>query len=259
MIGRCEQDASPKPFCYSQIFLIKKINSYLRLVGRHVLSEGGCCHGLTLYWQQKMSERKEQHFYDLIKKMVESPEEKLKEWQDDAGIQELIKEMRYAQYPDIYDAKIRQVDVDLIMKTDPELFFRDWISLESFVKLIEQYAVNRPCITVANFESMHTIGIYCRDDSYYLYDSNGETGVAVQYDIVAEAAYEMANSLFFSFGVKFIQWTNKLGVIFTNPVPFTSFVNKDSSSVSKNSCSFFKSGKPAETMLSKTESMAYRI
>lgn len=107
---------------YRQGVLIDKINRYLAVMGRKpLLTAGGYCHGLAVLWLQKMAEYREDWFYNVIKKIVDYPEDKLAELDKDADVLKFISKMEYAQNCDeITKHRIRQIDVDKVLELKHE-------------------------------------------------------------------------------------------------------------------------------------------
>lgn len=206
---------------YDQSRLIRKVNLYFTLFKRPLWNPRGYCHGLTILWQQKMTDRLEKEYYATNKKIIQCPRVMLADLEDDVSVQKFIAQTEYAQNPEKYSAEstVRQIDVDRIQGTQSELFFKDWISLGSFIQLLEKHAKAMPAITVANFLSHHTMGIYFRDNQYHVFDSNYESGQAKIFDTPLQAATEAIDCTYHQFGLKPQQWMTDLALIFTKPMP----------------------------------------
>src|SRR5579872_5478261 len=62
---------------YCQTILLSKINYYLSMEQEEKISEEGYCHGLVLFWLAMMSWGIENLFFEMIKIIVECPDEQL--------------------------------------------------------------------------------------------------------------------------------------------------------------------------------------
>lgn len=215
---------------YDQSRLIRKVNLYFTLFKRPLWSTKGYCHGLTILWHQKMTDRKEVQHYAVNKKIIQCHRTKLVEFEDDIDVQKLIAQAEYAQNPEQYSVgkTVRQIDVDSILGTLPELLFSEWISLKSFADLLDKHAKARPAVTVANFLSHHTVGIHFRDNQYHVFDTNYESGEAKIFNTSLEAVKEVINCTYHQFGLKPAQWMKDLNLIFTSPLPSIIYPRKKS-------------------------------
>jgi len=206
---------------YNQNRLINKVNQYLAGKEHLQWNKNGYCHGLVVLWQQKMADYQEQQYYSIIKKIIHTHADNLEVLNDDIGVQKFIAQVEYAQNPDIYSfgKEIRQIDVDIILESDREYYKKSWFSIHSFAKLLDEQAKTRVSVTISSDASWHTIGIYFRDDKYYLFDPNYETGEAKEFDTAISAATEMMRCLYNSFKLTPPQWTQDLNIMMLNPMP----------------------------------------
>ncbi len=160
---------------FSQNAVVDKLNQYLKTRKRDLVLEYGYCHGLTLLWLYKMSSGKEAWFYDLIKKivLVSSPKDFNKL---EIDIEKFLAHIEWLQNSSIYTPDIQQPDLDKLFETDAKTAFSAVFTPRQMEDVIEQIA--RPEKMICLSSPNHTIGLFLRDNNYYLYDSNYETGEA---------------------------------------------------------------------------------
>src|SRR5690349_21148096 len=104
---------------YNQSIIIAKINAYLKLKKRSLTLDQGYCHGLTLLWLYKMSEQKVKWYYDLVKRIVETPNDALLDIEID--IEKFIAHIEWLQKPEKYAPSIRQMDIDKTAEIPKEI------------------------------------------------------------------------------------------------------------------------------------------
>lgn len=179
----------------SQVPLIEKINLYHSAkTGKALIVSGGLCHGLALLWMMKMAERQEEWFYDLKKKIICFPEDRLKELIKTTASQKLfqsdfdkfINHIQWAQHSRAY-TNVDQTDIEKIMDVPTKVYekknFSHCKQLQNHIKTIlatSQFAL------IAGIGSHygqtaevgHTIAICYRNNQYYVYDSNYKEGRA---------------------------------------------------------------------------------
>lgn len=202
---------------YDQTPLIEKVNLYLKKYHQPLWNPAGMCHGLTIVWQRHMGDGTEQDFYALKRKIIHYPKYKIDEMHEDAEIQEFIKQVQTAQDPQKYSTTlVRQIDVDKILQTSPQLYFRDWISIRSFAEILRKYSVSYSSITASSWDSFHSMGIYFRDYQFHVFDPNYKSGEAKKFHTALEAGREMTECLYISFGKNCPQWISNMCVMMNN-------------------------------------------
>lgn len=204
---------------YRQGVLLGKINQFLAVMKRKpLLSVGGHCHGLAVLWMQKMAEYREDWFYGVIKKIVDCPADKLAELDNDVDVLKFIAKIEYAQNCDeITMHRIRQIDIDKVLELKHEHYRYDYFSVKSLAKYIQTLSGECPAFMLGATESKHDVAIYCRDNQYYLFDANFDSGEAVKFNIATEATHEMSKCLFNDFEIPCAQWMT-LRVVAVSPV-----------------------------------------
>ena len=160
---------------YSQLALLKKINLYLTAMKRSPWPFVGHCHGLTSVWQQKMADYQEESFYSIIKKIIDYPVSRLAELDDDIDVQKFLAQIEYAQnssrYP--YGDVIQQKDVQLIMESSEWHRREAYFSQRGISDLLTAVVRDRTSVIIkGGWRIIHSIGLFYRDDHYYLFDAN---------------------------------------------------------------------------------------
>jgi hypothetical protein len=203
---------TPSEHCvndFSQDKLIDKINVYLTQQGRRLMSHG-YCHGLTLLWLKRMAAGREQEFYTTIKNMIACPNEQL------ADMAHVIEKMRrsidkkqqprryyrYARY------QIDQFNIDAILKSERQLSLDGEYTQSSLETMLNTFCWNddmfciSSCYDQKDSEDNHTIGIYKRNQVFYLYDANNQSGVAGFYYSTEVVANEIFRLLYNNFNLE---------------------------------------------------------
>lgn len=200
---------------YSQFYLLRRINTYLRQFGRTQLSERGYCHGLVLVWLQKMSEGTEnESFYAPIKKIINTPFVNIKSLEDDIAVQKFIAQIEYAQRSYVYTG-LAQKYVAEIMEAKEKLYRKEYFSTKKFSELMDETLQDRHGMAVTAFtDYTHTQGIFLRNGVYHLLDSNYEEGEAHCFDTSMKTSTEMLKRFHEPFNIPQPQWvTLELSVI----------------------------------------------
>ncbi|VVC75278.1 hypothetical protein AQUSIP_05660 [Aquicella siphonis] len=259
MIGRNndEEDSStvvlPPPANFSQNRLLAQINNYLKAFGRKPWDTKGYCHGLALVWLQKMADYREEEYYAVIKKIINQPLEKIRELDEDIDVQKFIAQIEFAQnslhYG--YGQLIRQKDVDKILDAPTELYMNTYFSTKFLSKTLGERAKAYPAITVSsNNRYSHTIGIFYRDDKYYVFDANYRAGRAREYYVPMSAALEASRCLYDRLGVKCWQWRHEeVAMVHPVPSPVTSIAKRSA----VNTMTLFPPARVADESVTKAE------
>lgn len=226
MIGRIDEQESstivlPPPANFSQNRLLAQVNNYQKALGRKPWDTKGYCHGLAIVWLQKMADYREEEFYAVIKKIINQPLDQIRELDDDVDVQKFLAQIEFAQnslrYG--YGKLIRQRDVDKILDAPTELFMSTYFSTKLLADKLKERAAAYKAITVSsNNQYSHTIGIFYRDNKYFVFDSNYRTGRAREYSLPLSAALESSRCLYDRLGLKPWQWRHE-EVAMVNPVP----------------------------------------
>lgn len=180
------------PKCQQELIL-SKLNYYIKHKKRkHILEPGGYCHGLTLLWLYKMSEGKEKWFYDITNKIIRCKLKNLDQIEID--IEKFLAHIEWLQNPNKYVKNIQQLDIDKLTDT-----YRDYSISYSFTaetlksNLNKLISSNRmTCISGPN----HTIGVFRRNNKFYIYDPNSITGLPQSTNKLNELQSEIISALF---------------------------------------------------------------
>ncbi len=180
---------------YHQTAIIFKINAYLKLKKRQLILDPGYCHGLTLLWLYKMSERKEQWYYDLVKRIVDAPKDSVEAIEMD--IEKFIAHIEWLQKPEKYASNIRQMDIDKTIEVPKEIPVSSVFEVSQLDAVLELVIQAEKMVCISGPE--HSIGVYRRGATYHIYNPNYETGVAKIVSSIAELRAELIKCLFIDF------------------------------------------------------------
>lgn len=219
----------PKIQGYDQAELLPKINKYLELMKRPLMSTKGYCHGLTLLWLYKMSEKEEDWFYRIIKQIIDYPLNKFREIED---IDKFLIFIEWAQNTSRYAVKeanciwYREVDKVLqIEKIYPRRKLTNRVRNYTPTQLSQFFRKNLAddvMITLVSKESpdMHTVGIFIRDFQYYFYDANDCSGRAerISLENFDELFALIRNSLYTTFNIEVSEHEIPLELIVTRVI-----------------------------------------
>lgn len=195
---------------YNQSILIAKINAYLRLKKRPLILDQGYCHGLTLLWLYKMAEKKEKWYYDLVKRIVDTPNDKLEDIEID--IEKFIAHIEWLQKPEKYIPSIRQMDIDKTAEVPKEIPVSSVLESSQLDALLDLVIQPEKMVCISGPD--HSIGVYRYGSNYHIYNPNYDTGVAKIVVSIGALRQELIKCLFTDFkysGVKLPVTINVLG------------------------------------------------
>lgn len=189
---------------YSQAALIQKINAYRLQTQQALYTEPGFCHGLTLLWLKRKAKGQEKKLFDLIKKIINTPDNQLMNIAEE--IETLFTKINQKQNPRCYpkkypckDITYRQIDI-ILQKTEKQTIFDASYTKKTLVELIEKNTKkgNMFCVTTG-FEILsegipgkHTIGMFVDERGVTIFDPNYSQGEEKSF-VKADAA---ANEIF---------------------------------------------------------------
>jgi len=154
---------------YNQHLIIEKLNQYLKLNNRSLSLKLGYCHGITLLWLYKMSSRQEDWFYKTIDEIINcNSKEDFDAIQID--VEKFIAHIEWLQNSDKYVTGINQLDIEKLIELPNEFAFSCLFSQMNLDILLEKIIVNNKLICISG--PNHTIGIFKKDDSIYIFDPN---------------------------------------------------------------------------------------
>ncbi len=160
---------------FNQNALIKKLNVYLKSKNRKSISEEGYCHGLTLLWLQRMSEHDENNFYEFIKEFILCNESDFTFLE--TCIERFLSHIEWLQNSTEYLSDINQFDVDKLLEFPKKMSFSAVFNYRDLTQILELTVLPEKMICISDQD--HTIGIFCRNNEYHLYDANYLSGKAV--------------------------------------------------------------------------------
>lgn len=208
---RSNEKLLPPSPSFRQCYLIEKINQYLGLFKRDLLDADGHCHGLTLLWMQKMAERREQWFYDMVQRIVTATDEQLYLFDDDVDVQKFIAKIEFAQYPLKYTEKLAEPEVTSYYNVNKILELSGQIvkdghytqkTLRVLCRKIAQYG--NAAVLWGGSDRVdpndHTIGIFYRNRIFYLYNANNQSGKAEAFGRAGDLVSRIVWHLYTDFG-----------------------------------------------------------
>lgn len=155
----------------------------------------GYCHGLTLLWLYKMSEKKIKWYYDLVQKIVDTPTDKLEDIELD--IEKFIAHIEWLQQPEKYIPYIRQMDMDKTVEILKEIPVSSVFETKQLDAVLDLVISSEKMICVTGLE--HSIGVFRRDSQYYIYNPNYDAGIGKRVDTIAALRIELVKCLFTDF------------------------------------------------------------
>lgn len=196
-----------------QAVLIKKINAYLKYINRDLELEGGYCHGLTLLWLYKMSEGKEQWFYETIEKIVLCNAGDYDTIEMD--MEKFIAHIEWLQNPTTYVKGLQQLDIDFTVEVPVDFSLTYQFERRKMNEVLDKIIPENKMICMSTQE--HSIGVFKRGEIYYLYDSNYPWNGALIIKDIRTLKSEIIDRMFILFGKPI----DKMGLrinVFSNPL-----------------------------------------
>lgn len=198
-----------------QRILLAHINRYYKKMGYPEIDVEGYCHGLTLLWLAKMADGNELDFYTIKTNIIKWSTDENFTFFEDVSVQKFLAQIEFAQNPEKYTydkntwgvGMIEQKDVDKILETPKQKTKSGQITRESFVELICANLGNAICIT-SRTKIKHTIGIFIRDNKYFLFDPNFRSGKAIEYESLDELFNKIGYCLYSNLNLE-LPKTNK--------------------------------------------------
>jgi hypothetical protein len=191
---------------YSQGYLIDRINLFLRQQKRRQMDDSGHCHGLAILWLKRIAEGREEEFYQMIKEIIDCPETELHKIA--GSIDKMRRSMDKKQYPrrHYYRYSYFHMDypnIDLLLKAQKQTVFDGAYTITNLENLFNESINNEDMICIStdnkgkNAEN-HTIGVFKRNETFYLYDSNFLSGRAYVYRTADSLVSEILSCLYTS-------------------------------------------------------------
>lgn len=180
---------------YNQTEIIKKINTFLKINKRDLALEPGYCHGLTLLWLYKMLEKNEKWYYDLVKKIVDTPEEKMSDIEID--IEKFIAHVEWLQQPEKIVPSIRQMDMDESVEIPKEMPVSSVFNPRQLDSMLELVIQPNKMICISGPD--HSVGLFRRENKYYIYNPNYDSGIAKEMKTIKSLRHELIECLFSDF------------------------------------------------------------
>ncbi|MDR3490538.1 MAG: ankyrin repeat domain-containing protein [Gammaproteobacteria bacterium] len=161
-------------FTFDQNKLIEKLNEYLSNKKSLTKLPQGYCHGLSLLWLHHMSLRTESSFYQLVIDIISLPLSQYTPFEN--RIDEFIARIEWLQNANDYDNQLEQFDVEKLLEVPHKISFSGVFNHRDLNRLLKSILDSEKMICLSGID--HSIGIYCRDEKYYIYDPNYVSGKA---------------------------------------------------------------------------------
>lgn len=177
---------------YSQLVILRRLKKYLKDNNRDLEIKEGYCHGFTLLWLYHMSQNTEDSFYSIMHKIAEC--RKSTDFQKiGAQIEITLAYLEWLQNSKKYVRSINQLDVDDLLEL-PRIFSLSYqFTKQQLMNVLRQIIHTDELICLSG--PSHTIGLYYRDYTYFLFDSNYESGKAKEFQNMHSLIDEIIRSL----------------------------------------------------------------
>lgn len=195
--------------CFSQKYLLQKLNQYLKSIGETLLDETGCCHGLSLLWLKRMAKSRENEFYNFIRMIIESPIHDLKSYHNE--IKKFVKSVDKRQNPlNYYNHTFTYRDINVLLKLNSQEVLDQTCLSKDLSNIFEQSRQEGVMFCISNGKDYlcdgeigkHSIAIYVRNNHFYLYDANYKSGLPVVFDDASQLVREMRVCLYSRFNLR---------------------------------------------------------
>jgi len=203
---------------FRQDVIIAQINCYLRAEGRPEIDIGGYCHGLTLLWLHHISLDQEAQFYAFIKELVLCPRTNFKNIAH--RLEYFLAKIEWLQSPEKYST-VKQFEIDKLLEGKNRIAFSAVFNVRDLLHVLEKVLLPTKMICLSDIK--HTIGLYFKDDHFYLYDANLASGEAVKFNHINRlfekiiAAFNETGRPIFKIGLTF-NILDPLHVIHPQPI-----------------------------------------
>ena len=180
-------------YAYDQTRLLEKLNQYLEIKHRSLEMKSGYCHGISLLWLHCMSNNTELWFYSTIKKIIHANnEEDFDAFSQD--IERFISYIEWLQHSSHYLPNVRQSDIDILLEKEQKYSLSFLMDENQFNYAIREIIANSTCILLSS--QNHSIGIYRRQNHFYIFDPNNSSGLPVITDDLTIIGKEIVNSFY---------------------------------------------------------------
>jgi hypothetical protein len=197
---------------FNQNAVVDKLNAYLQSKMRDNVLEYGYCHGFSLLWLYKMSEGKENWFYDLIQKIVTADPNNFDDIEID--IEKFLAHIEWMQNSSTYAPEIQQLDLDSVLEFPEKTPLSAVLSPRQFDGIIELIAQPNQMICLSC--PTHSIGLYQRGKKYYLFDPNYDDGKAHEFTDKKILTQEIVKCLFKNLNIPTMKIALEINIV-TNP------------------------------------------
>lgn len=176
---------------YSQSIILKRLNHYLDINQRDLKLENGYCHGFSLLWLYHMTHNNEAWFYDVLHQIARCRTKK--HFQKIATqVEWFIAHLEWLQNSKSYVNSINQMDIDDLLEM-PKISLSFQFTKQQLYSTLRKIIHPNEMICISG--PTHTIGIYFRDNDYYLFDPNYSDGKAHVFTNLRELRDEIIRCL----------------------------------------------------------------
>lgn len=159
----------------------------------------GQCHGMTVWWLYLMKKREEAMLYGLVKRIVHCPLEKETQIAD---LAHFFYKMTYKkQNPLLFsDNRVTYRQLGALLGSKQQETYDGKYNADTLAQFFadRKQEDNQFCLCDADRLVLHTVGVYVRDNLFYLYDVNHAQGVA---QLFADP-YRLAEAIFTALDLK---------------------------------------------------------
>lgn len=163
---------------YSQLVILRRLSFYLYTNNRDLTLDEGYCHGFTLLWLYHMSQNSEDSFYSITHKIADC--RTTGDFQKiEPEIETTLAHLEWLQNSKKYMHSVNQLDVDDLLELPRILSLSYQFTKQQFYHVLRK--VIHPNELICLSGPSHTIGLYYRGNTYYLFDPNYENGKAKEF------------------------------------------------------------------------------
>lgn len=161
---------------YNQTILLEKLNKYLQLENRSLQLTTGYCHGITLLWLHCMANKTESWFYSTIKNIV-CAENKHDFDLINTDIEKFLSHIEWLQHSDHYLHDVHQPDIDILLEKSGKFSLSFLVDENQFNDVLLNIITKNTTVCLCSHN--HTIGVFKRENHFYIFDPNSDRGFPV--------------------------------------------------------------------------------
>lgn len=196
--------------------LMNKFNECFEMYGLPLIdNDDGLCHGMTLLWLKKMASGESDWFYNTLRSILTCPSNAMAENMGHCKerLLDFFEQIDRGQNPEKY-SHAEQHDTQLILNAEKQAYQTGRYKFEKLQDILDDAKEdgNMICISSDEDGDGHTIGVFIKNNTFFVYDSNDLAGKHQKYDAAVHVAEFITNSLYSEFDVDIPQ---KMSLVLT--------------------------------------------